>query len=205
MKNISKSISGRLAGSTSFTFWRRIFLALWVAVISSLMLWYVINPAAFTPDTISRFILSFQSHLWIAYGVITFIRGFFLIPSTPFVLAGVLLFPDMPLQVLVLSMAGVLFSATMLYYFPEYLGVDQYLDRRYSDKMQTVRERANDPKAFWFVLGWSVFPFVPTDLICNIAGTIRMHYRTMLAGVLLGEGALNTIYVYGGSQIFSWL
>ncbi|MBD3273860.1 MAG: hypothetical protein GF372_01040 [Candidatus Marinimicrobia bacterium] len=188
-----------------FTFWRRIFLGIWITVITGLLIWYIINPLVFTPQAISQFLLNFQSHLWITYGIVTFLRGFFLIPSTPFVLTGIIIFPDFPFWVLALSMSGVLFSATMLYYFPEYLGVDRYLDRKYSERMKVVRKKANDPRAFWFVLGWSIFPLVPTDLICNIAGTIRMRYLTMLSGVFLGEGILNTFYVYGGAQLIERL
>ena len=37
------------------------------------------------------------------------------------------------------------------------------------------------------VVGWSVFPFVPTDAICYVAGTLRMPIGRFLLGVTLGK------------------
>ena len=51
--------------------------------------------------------------------------------------------------------------------------------------------------------GWSVFPFVPTDVICYVAGTLRMHLGKFMLGVTLGEIPIVAFYVAGGTWLFS--
>jgi uncharacterized membrane protein YdjX (TVP38/TMEM64 family) len=51
-------------------------------------------------------------------------------------------------------------------------------------------------KGFWLVVGWSMFPFVPTDAICYVAGTLRMHVGKFAAGVALGELPIVAFYVW---------
>ena len=57
-------------------------------------------------------------------------------------------------------------------------------------------------KSTWFVLAWSFFPLVPTDLICYVAGIVKMPFRSMFIGVFVGELTLDIFYVYFGASIF---
>jgi uncharacterized membrane protein YdjX (TVP38/TMEM64 family) len=47
-----------------------------------------------------------------------------------------------------------------------------------------------------------MFPFVPTDAICYVAGTFRMHIGKFLLGVMLGEIPIVAFYVMGGTWFF---
>ena len=57
-------------------------------------------------------------------------------------------------------------------------------------------------KGFWLVVGWSAFPFVPTDVICYVAGTLRMQLGKFAAGVALGEVPIVGFYVWAGGLVF---
>ena len=58
-------------------------------------------------------------------------------------------------------------------------------------------------KGLWIVMAWSAFPFVPTDVICYVAGTLRMHVGTFLCGVALGELPIVGFYVLAGGRLFA--
>lgn len=141
--------------------------------------------------------------LWI-YILLTFIRGFFLIPSTPFVIAGGLLFPDQLLLVLFISMSGIMFSTTALYYFSDLLGFSKYLNNR-SSKINTWKSRLRSSKSIFFIAGWSLFPFVPTDMISYVGGILKTPFKNIFLGVFIGELILCSFYIYFGSSILNWL
>ena len=166
---------------------------------------YLIKPSIFSPGTVVDFVDSFQGGALIIYTLITFIRGFFLIPSTPFVVGGALLFPDKLLLVLVVSMLGVLFSASLLYFFSNSLGFDERLEKKNPRKAKQWRALLQKRHATLFVLGWSFFPLVPTDLICYVAGAVKMPFRNLIFGVFVGELVLDVLYIFYGSSLFGVL
>ncbi len=108
---------------------KKIFLLGWLLFLMGCIGYYVSHTNEFTPRHISEFISKFEGHLLLAYFMISFLRGFTLIPSTPFVIAGVLLFPENKIIVLLISLGGILFSATLLYYLSEFLGFDSYFEK----------------------------------------------------------------------------
>lgn len=141
----------------------------------------------------------------IAYVVISLIRGLFLIPSTPFVLAGVVLFPESPVFVITVSMIGILFTAILLYYFSDILGFSKKLQQKFPKKMAKWEERLRSKHAIWIVTGWSFFPLVPTDLICYVAGIVKMPIQYLLIGITVGEILLIGCYVYMGVGLLEWV
>ena len=96
---------------------KQIIYGLWVLIILYLIYKYLTNPSIINPNAIVEFIRLYENEMLLVYTILTLVRGFFLIPSTPFVVGGGLLFPDHKLMVLIISMIGVMSSATMLYYF----------------------------------------------------------------------------------------
>lgn len=171
---------------------------LWIVIVATLAITYLANPEILSADQVVGFLKAFEGEMMLAYILATFARGFFLIPSTPFVIGGGILFPDQLLMVLGISMAGVMFSASLLYYFSDALGFSKYLNENDSGQIATWKNRLQSPKATWFVLGWSFFPFVPTDLICYVAGIVKMPYQNMFIGVFLGELILDIFYIFIG-------
>jgi uncharacterized membrane protein YdjX (TVP38/TMEM64 family) len=176
---------------------------LWLAMILSGIIGFLWNPVVASPEYIVDFISRFENEMLLVYILVTIVRGFFLIPSTPFVIGGALLFPDRLFLVLALSMTGVMFSATALYYFSDFLGFSKYLEKKYPKGVARWHRRLEHPRATLFVIGWAFFPFVPTDLICYVAGIVKMPYRFLFVGVFLGELTLNIFYVYFSNGLLS--
>ncbi|MEQ6123213.1 VTT domain-containing protein [Pseudotenacibaculum sp. MALMAid0570] len=182
-----------------------IVYSIWVLLTVGLITTYFIYPEFFTPEYLTSFIKKFTNEMLFIYILLTFIRGFFLIPSTPFVIAGGLLFPDRLLLVLGISLAGIMFSATALYYFSDLLGFSKHLNKKFPSKIDLWKSRLENSKSILFIAGWSLFPFVPTDLICYVTGVLKTPFKNMFLGVFIGEIILCSIYIFFGSSIFNLL
>ena len=178
---------------------------IWIALLITLVVAYLLNPKIITAEYLVAFIQEFQGEMLLIYTILTLIRGFFLIPSTPFVIGGGLLFPDQLLLVLLISIVGVLFSATSLYYFSDLLGFSSYLEKKFPSKIHLWKKKLDTPKSTLLVAGWSIFPFVPTDIICYVTGILKTPFKNVLFGVFIGELVLCSLYVYFGASIFNYL
>lgn len=179
---------------------KKILLIVWLLLIAAGLVLYFIHPEWFTRENISAFVQQYEDKMLLVYLCISVGRGLFLIPSTPFVLAGGILFPENPWMVLIISMAGVMAGSSFIFYFTEFLGVDKVLEKRFAHKMERTR-RGMDKYGFWIVIGWSFFPLVPTDLIAYMAGVTRMPSWKFLPGVFLGELPIVAVYVFTGQAL----
>jgi uncharacterized membrane protein YdjX (TVP38/TMEM64 family) len=173
----------------------------WGLTLVSIGILYIAHPEVFSSEYLVNFIKEFKNEMIIVYVIISLVRGFFLLPSTPFVLVGVLLFPENLLMVLVISMIGIVFSSTALYYFSDLLGFSSFLERKFPKKVAKWKKILSHPNAIFYVIGWSFFPFVPTDMICYVAGIIKMPYKNMMLGIFIGELVLVAAYVYFWNEI----
>lgn len=169
---------------------------LWVFSILLGIIYTILYPDTFTAQNITLFLEEFGAYIWLGYILITFLRGIFLFPSTPFVIAGAILFPKQLLIVGIVSIVGILFSATLLYFFADKMGFGDYLLQKYPSKIEKVKKQLNTKKGKWLVALWALFPFVPTDIICYVAGLVQMKYYYMIGGIFMGELILVSIYLF---------
>jgi len=184
---------------------KTLIYAIWIALLIGLVIAYLLNLEIVTAEYLVAFIQKFQNEMLLVYTLLTLIRGFFLIPSTPFVIGGGLLFPDQLLLVLLISIIGVLFSATSLYYFSDLLGFSSYLEKKFPSKISSWKKKLDTPKSTLLVAGWSIFPFVPTDIICYVTGILKTPFKNVILGVFIGEFILCSLYIYFGAAIFNYL
>ncbi|MDC1162149.1 VTT domain-containing protein [Tenacibaculum sp.] len=182
---------------------KKIVYYLWLVILLTLVIVYFIKPEITMAEYLVNFIKSFHQEMLGVYIILTLIRGFFLIPSTPFVIGGGLLFPNQLLLVLTISMIGVLFSATALYYFSDLLGFSSYLNKKFPSKIELCKKELANSKSILLVSIWSVFPLVPTDLVCYITGILKTPFKNVLLGVFIGELLLCSLYVYFGAILLS--
>lgn len=182
-----------------------IIYSIWVLVIIALGILYFLSPETFSAERITKFIKTFNTEMLGIYILLSLIRGFFLIPSTPFVIAGGLLFPDQLLLILVISMVGIMVSATAIYYFSDFLGFSKRLNHRFASKTETWRARFANSKSVFFIAAWSLLPVVPTDLICYAGGILKAPFKYIFAGVFTGELILCYIYIYFGASVLQLL
>jgi len=136
----------------------------------------------------------------LVYLVLGCLRGFTLIPATSLVLLGIVFFRPGPL--FALTLAGILVSSASVYYFAEALHLDEVLKRKRPGQLDRVR-RLLERRGLPIIIGWSFFPFVPTDLICYLAGVVRLPIAKVLLGVAIGEGGICAIYIFLGDALLT--
>jgi uncharacterized membrane protein YdjX (TVP38/TMEM64 family) len=166
---------------------------------------YLYSPETFAPQNIAAFLEEFQNGALLIYLLISIVRGFTLLPSTPLVLAGTIMFPASPWLVLGVSLIGIIVSSSMIYWFSDLLGFDEYFESKKPHHVQKIKTKLEHPLGVGFVSLWAFFPLVPTDAVCYVAGSIRMHYAKFITAVFVGELVLCACYVFGGRHLFSLL
>ena len=191
--------------STTSRIVRTIVLVLWAAVVLVCIGTYIYDPSRFTAENIAEFLGRFSGVIWLIYLGFSIVRGITLLPSTPLVLAGTLLFPEQPFAVLVVSMTGILLSSTMIYFFSEYLGFNEYFEGHKPEPTHKIKAKLEHPLGFLFVAGWAFFPLVPTDLVCYLAGTTKMNYWKFIAAVFVGELILCICYIFFGGSLLKFV
>ncbi|NRB49732.1 MAG: TVP38/TMEM64 family protein [Saprospiraceae bacterium] len=174
---------------------------IWGSMILILIGAYLVYPSLYSTASIKYWIEWCSLNIWLAYILITILRGVFLLPSTPFVLGGVFLFPHSPAFVLSISMVGVLLSACLVYYHSGGLNFSDKIMAKYPERVQQLSQRLQSRRSTMVITFWSMFPLIPTDLICYVAGLAKMPVQYMLTGVLIGELFLNYCLVYLGGAL----
>lgn len=181
---------------------RRIALGFWLFLTFSLLGFYASNPALLEPETLVNALRQSGQYIALGYVGLSVVRPITLIPSSVLIIVGTLLFPDRYWFVFASSLAGIVGSAALIYYFFDFLGLATLFESKHTSRARWLEHQVRT-KGFWIVVGWSAFPFVPTDLICYVAGTLRMNVGKFLVGVALGELPIVGLYVAGGVQLFS--
>lgn len=176
-------------------------IILWMLFTFSALLFYFINRESFTPENLYKLFGQYNDLAFIVYVAASFLRGFTLIPSTPFVIAGTLLFPKSLFLVLLVSMCGIVFSGTLIFYLADYLGFSRIFNNKYPDEIAGVNQKLQSPFGMFFIFAWAFFPFVPTDLICYVAGTAKINYLKFLIALVSGEIIIVSIYIFSFQSI----
>ena len=177
-------------------------LYLWLALIVVCLGLYTLQPELFEPANIRTF---FSDNLYsglTVYLVICTLRGMTLIPSTPFVLAGILVFPPLPL--FLVNQVAVYSSSAVLYYMTRSMRFDNFFFTHYPQQVErliTLLRKRELP----VISLWGFAPFIPTDMIVCICSVLRISVWKTLMGVSLGEGIICAIYIFGGSATLAAL
>jgi uncharacterized membrane protein YdjX (TVP38/TMEM64 family) len=132
------------------------------------------------------------------YLVLGALRGFALIPVTNLILIAIPVFP--PMELFTLTVIGVVISSACIYAFAGSLGLSEYFDRKHAEKTARVRA-ALQRNPTMIVATWSFLPIAPTDLICYVCGAMRISFTRFLVGLLIGEGTICALYIFGGHSL----
>ena len=176
----------------------------WIVLILITVTLFLIYPNSFTAESLKAVLNDNSSLIMLAFTLLSCIRALFFLPSTLFVLMGTLLYPEEPVFVLIVSMVGILIGASLVYKAAFILTPEQLFSGKNLTRMEGVR-RKMDSYGFSIVLLWSFFPAVPTDLICYVAGSIKMSFWKFILAVFLGEIVLVSIYIWTGKSIIELL
>ncbi len=174
----------------------------WVGLVALCLLIYFIYPALFTKEKIASFVGQFHKYAWMTYFLVHVVRGFILLPSTPLIFAGVLLFPNNLVWVLIISLLGILASSLLIYFFSNILGFSKVFEKN-NTKFNFIKNRLLSKNGYLYIILWSFLPIVPTDLICYLSGAIKIKIPVFMASILLGELVLCSIYIFGSTFIIN--
>ena len=173
-------------------FKRKTFLA-WLLVVATVLTFYFMNQDRIDVNWIRGVVNDNRFLIIPFYLLLLSLLGLTFIPSTPFAIAGVLLFD--PTFAYLLNLVGIVTSSTIVYHFAGFLGLRGAFESKYPVQTEKVR-KALDRKELPIIIGWSFFPAVPTDLIIYVGSTLKIPLWKCLLGVLIGEGALNAFYIF---------
>lgn len=173
------------------------FVIAWLLFISVALYLYFFQTAFFEK------LLLGASRLSIYYGyalflLLGFLRGFTLIPVTSLIILGLLFFDPLPL--FILTIVGIIVSSTCVYYFSEFLRLDELFEQKHSRRITDVRS-ALQKHELPIIIVWSALPFLPTDVICYVCGTLRVNFTKFILGILIGEGVTSAIYIFFGHYL----
>lgn len=180
---------------------RKFLSFLWIVFVAVALYFYFSHP-----DFFQSLLTELAQHsIYYAYGFLILlgvIRGFTLVPVTYLIILGLLVLEPLPLLIIILI--GVVISSASVYYFFEYLKLDVYFEKNHKKqiaKIKTALEKNELP----IIVAWSAMPFLPTDAICYICGSLEVDIKKMLLGVFIGEGITCALYVYFGHYVLDYL
>ena len=183
---------------------KQIIWLVWMLLAISALACYLIFPEWFDAARFLALLKDHRTAILLGYLLLSLVRGVFFIPSTPFIVAGALLFPESKMLVFLISMAGVVSGGTYVYFFTEFLEVEKVFKKHFAAKFEKVKT-GMAKYGIWVVIFWAFFPAVPTDLISYTAGVTRMPYWKYCLGLFIGEVPLVAIYVFSGQALHAWL
>ncbi len=180
---------------------KNVLLFSWISLILFSVGLYFLRPQLFTSEKLASFFHNFEGYILVIYIFICMFRGFTLIPSTPFVIAGTILFPDKPVAIFIISLVGILSSSSIIYYFSGYFSFDKYFEKKFPGKIKAIETKLNKKSGFFFISLWYFIPASPSDLIGYVAGTVKMNFKKFISAVFVGSVPFLAMYVFFGSGL----
>lgn len=178
---------------------KKYILYLWIIFVVSCIVFFVFNEGL-VKNIFYNLSGRSLSYVYILIFILGALRGFTLIPITYLIVLGLIFVPALPLFFIILS--GVVISSLSVYYFFEYLHLDTMLGAAHQPFIKKTTYYMNKYE-FPVLVFWSMNPILPTDVICYVAGTLRVNVYKFLAGILLGEGITCAVYIFGGKFLIN--
>lgn len=168
----------------------------WLALIAVCLSLYFFRPDLFAPENIGQLFSDNLGTGLAIYLLISTLRGFTLIPSTPLVLAGILIFPALPL--FLVNQVAVLTSSAIVYYMARHVRFDHYFHEHYPRQVEKLTHLLHKREVAVVSL-WGFAPMVPSDMIVYVCSVLRVKLWKTLFGISIGEGVICAIYIFGGA------
>lgn len=184
---------------------KKVLRIVWACILISGLSFYLFFGHHLTATGIAQWVKEHNSYLLAFYCFICAARGLTLLPSTPFIFAGIILFPDSPGWLLAISLGCILLSSAIIYYASEYLGFGEYFENKHPKSTARMRKRLSKQGGFFFIAGWALFPFTPTDLMLYIAGSIKLPFPRIIIPLMIGEAIICSIYIFNGVKLIEYL
>ena len=180
----------------------RFLTRLWSLVIITAIIFLILNPRFLSPDYLKSLLEDYENFIWPIYIFMLIARVPLVFPPTPLLFLGFLLFPKLKLLVVLLVLLSTLLSATFFYFFAGNSGLGEYFHRKYPKQTSKIENMLSRPSALWFVIIWSFTPIAPIDLLCYLAGLVRIPFKYLIIGMIIGQLPILVAYAYLGQLFF---
>jgi uncharacterized membrane protein YdjX (TVP38/TMEM64 family) len=177
---------------------RIILLTVWVFA-AGLALWVFFFHRAAVQEELKGAMSTSMLAAGFLYLLLSSLRGFTMIPAAPLLVLGVAFFPPLPL--FVLTLAGILISSAIIYWFSGALHLEEVFTKRYVqflDRVNALLKKRELP----VITAWCLIPVTPADLMVYMCGVLRISFAKTMLGVAIGCGINCAVVVFLGDQFF---
>jgi uncharacterized membrane protein YdjX (TVP38/TMEM64 family) len=180
---------------------RILLLTIWV-IMAGLTVWLFF----FRRESVQRELQEAMSVSMFAasflYLLLSSLRGFTFMPAAPLLILGIAFFPPVPL--FVLTLAGILVSSAIIYWFSGSLHLEEVFSKRYAQMMAKVHGLLHK-RELPVITAWCLFPVTPTDLMVYVCGVLRIDFKKTMLGVAIGAGINCAVVIFLGDKILRYL
>ena len=179
---------------------KKLIRVFWITMVLCCLLLYLFYGKYITPSAITHWITSNTFSVIIIYCLLCAVRGLFMLPVTPFIFAGILLFPNQPVLLLIISLSCILVSSIFIYYASLYMNFGSFFEKKYPDKIVSIQAKLSQSSGFYFITAWGLLPFTPTYLIIYGAGSIKLPLWKGIGPGLVGAGLVCACSLFHGVE-----
>lgn len=178
---------------------RKYMLLAWWLFLLVIGYWFLFYSEVFSAN-FQGFFLLYPVLWYVLYFILISLRGLTFIPLTSILLI-MIPFTNHRL-LLTITLLGTIITSCIIYYFSQALEIDEYFEKKHPRTIKKLH-RAFEKYEFPIIVWWSLFPFTPTDLICYIAGSLKVNIHKMLLGIMVGEGIICAVYIWWINSLLS--
>ena len=175
---------------------------IWLSLIVLMFVFLAFNPKYLSVSYLSEMIREYEGNIWMVYSAMLLFRCLVMFPSTPLLFLGYVIFPKYIFLVTGMVIISILISATFFYFFAGSMGWLHFFRKKYPVQMNRIEMKLQQPKSIYIVMFWSILPVFPTDVLCYIAGIVKMPFKIFISGVFLGQLPVMYLYAQLGDYFF---
>jgi uncharacterized membrane protein YdjX (TVP38/TMEM64 family) len=179
---------------------RKTLITVWIVFLLCCLALFIFNPNIGN-DLFTYLSSKSLAYLYVLLLVFGVLRSFTFIPVTYLIILGLLFVPAVPLYFIIVF--GIMVSSSLVYYFFEYLHIDKMLENKYHKQLATTKYYMTKYE-LPVIIVWSMSPMLPSDVICYVAGTLRVNFYKFLLGMFVGEGLACAVYIFGGKYLLNY-
>ncbi len=180
--------------------WQKWVTVAWLLGVAAFWIWVAYEDVELSAEQIAAFFSRFQHYIIVAYLVFGIIRAFTLIPNMTVVFVGSLLIHNFWI-LLATSVAGLIGSSAIIYFFGEELQLKDTLYRKFPRQLDKI-QRGLDKYGSAIIFFWGFLPVVPSDLLSFFLGSIKFPFWKFILYYTIGHVITYSIIILSGKEFW---
>jgi uncharacterized membrane protein YdjX (TVP38/TMEM64 family) len=180
---------------------KKIIIYAWIILLLLVFIAYLYFPKIINLENFFNLISGNYIIAILIFTIFVILRGFTLISPLIVTMASLILFS--PLEVFMINSLGIVASSFLIYKVSDYLGFDDYIENNYQEKVKKIR-KSFEKKEIPIMIGWSFFPFFPTDILVYVAASLKVSLWKCLVGIFIGTALINFISIYLAERLIQY-